>query len=119
MKIQEDLVWDEHTGELIGFVDLGDVDVNYGNLKDVKQLASHFLVFMIKSVVNPLSYSFATFATHSLTASQIYALFWKAVAILEITCQLKVIAVTCDGASSNRKFFRMHKVCLITPLKNL
>ncbi len=24
MKIQEDLVWDKHTGELIGFVDLGD-----------------------------------------------------------------------------------------------
>ena len=24
MKVQEDPVWDKHTGELIGFVDLGD-----------------------------------------------------------------------------------------------
>jgi hypothetical protein len=28
MKIQENLVWDKHTGELIGFIDLGDIDVN-------------------------------------------------------------------------------------------
>ena len=26
MKIQESLVWDKHTGELIGFVDLGDTE---------------------------------------------------------------------------------------------
>ena len=110
MKIQEDLVWDKHSGELIEFVDLGDADVNFANLKDQKELASHVLVFMIKSVVNPLSYSFATFATHTLVASQIYTIFWEAVAILEITCGLKVIAVVCDGASSNRKFFKMHKV---------
>ena len=29
MEIQEDLVWDKHTGELIGFVDLGDMQLNY------------------------------------------------------------------------------------------
>ena len=28
MKIQEDLVWDTHTGELIWFVDLGDMKLN-------------------------------------------------------------------------------------------
>ena len=26
MKIQENLVWPRHTGDLIGFVDLGDVN---------------------------------------------------------------------------------------------
>ena len=26
MKIQENLVWPKHTGDLIGFVDLGDVN---------------------------------------------------------------------------------------------
>ena len=71
MKIQENLVWDKHSGELIGFVDLGDADVNFANLKDQKELARHVLVFMIKSVVNPLSYLFATFATYTLVASQI------------------------------------------------
>ena len=28
MEIQENLVWNKHSGELIGFVDLGDADVN-------------------------------------------------------------------------------------------
>ena len=55
MKIQEGLVWDKHTGELLGFVDLGDLKLNYATV-----LATHILVFLVKSVVNPLSYSFAT-----------------------------------------------------------
>ena len=108
MKIQEDLVWDKHTGELIGYVDLGDEKINYATLLDVKELASHILVFLVKSVVNSLSYSFATFATTGATSFQIFPLFWKAVSILE-RIDLKVIAATCDGASPNRKFFRMHR----------
>ena len=34
--------------------------------------------------------------------------FWEAAAILELTCHLPVIAAVSDGASSNRKFYRMH-----------
>ena len=54
MKIQEDLVWDKTTGELIEVVDLVDINTNFSTLKDVKDLASH--VFVVKSVVNPLSF---------------------------------------------------------------
>ena len=32
MKVQENLVWDKHTGEIIGYVDLGDPAVNYATL---------------------------------------------------------------------------------------
>ena len=35
-------------------------------------------------------------------------LSWKAVAISETQCAIKVVATTCDGASTNCKFFRMH-----------
>ena len=108
MKIQEDLVWDKHTGELIFFVDLGDIKLNYATFQDVKELATHFLVFLVKSIVNPLSYSFATFATTGVKSFQIFPLFWKTVNILE-NIGLKVIAATADGASPNHKFFRMHK----------
>ena len=108
MKIQEDLVWDKHTGELIGFVDIGDIETNYATLKDVQELASHVLGFLEKSVVNPLSYSFATFATTSATSFQIFTLIWKAARILE-NLNLKVITTTADGPSPNRKFIRMHK----------
>ena len=72
MKIQEDLVWDKHTGELIGFVDLGGMNLNYATLKNMTELATHILVFLVKSVVNPLSYSFATFATTGITSYQIF-----------------------------------------------
>ncbi len=109
MKIQEDLVWDKNTGELIGFVDLGDADVNYATLAKSQELTSHVLVFLVKSIVNPLSYSFATFATNGVTAYQLFPLFWRAVAILEGTCSLQVVATVSDGASSNRAFFKMHK----------
>ena len=48
------------TSDLIGFVDLGDIELNYSTLNDVSELASYLLVFMIKSFANPLSYSLAT-----------------------------------------------------------
>lgn len=35
---------------------------------------------------------------------------WEAIKILEYQCQLKVLFVTCDGASANRKFFKLHPV---------
>ena len=42
-KIQEDLVWDKHIGERIGFVDLGDMKLHYSPV-----LATHILVFLVK-----------------------------------------------------------------------
>lgn len=53
MKIQENLVWDKHTGDLIGFVDLGDTDLNYATLKKSDEIATHVLVFLVRSIVNP------------------------------------------------------------------
>ena len=108
MKIQEDLVWDKNSGELIGYVDLGDVNVNFATLDNVQEVATHVLVFLVKSIVNPLSFSCATFATDGVTAKAIMPIFWKAVRNLE-EINLHVIAATADGASPNRTFFRMHK----------
>ena len=45
MKIQENLVWDKHSGELIGFDDLGDVNVNFATLKNIQTLATCFITF--------------------------------------------------------------------------
>lgn len=54
MKLQEDLVWDKTTGKLMGFVDLGDIDLNYATLQNVQQLATHILVFMVKNIAYPI-----------------------------------------------------------------
>ena len=60
----------------------------------------------------------ATFATTGANSSQIFPLFWKAVDILE-GINLKVIAATADGASPNRKFFKMHRPIDGNPGKNV
>ena len=108
MKIQENLVWDKHSGDLIGYVDLGDIELNCSTFKKVDQIASHVLVFLIRSIVNPMKFTMANFATTGATAVQLYPLFWKAVSICELKCHLKVVGVTSGGASANRKMYKMH-----------
>ena len=48
MKIQENLMWSKHTGDLIGFVDLGDMNVNYAILQETNAIASHVLDFYVE-----------------------------------------------------------------------
>ena len=89
------------------YVDLGDIDLNYATLSKVTTVASHALVFLIQSIVNPFKFSIANFATDGISAPEMFPLLWKAISICEKS-SLKVIAVTCNGASPNRKLFRMH-----------
>lgn len=37
------------------------------------------------------------------------SIFWEAVAILELSCNLRVIAAVSDGASPNRAFFQVNE----------
>ena len=108
MKVQENLIWDKHSGDILGYVDLGDSELNCATLNDHDSVASHILVFLVRSVVNPLKFSLANFATSNATSLQLFPLFWKAVSILEDRCNLKVVGVTSDGASPNRRMYRMH-----------
>ena len=110
IKIQEDLVYDKFSGELIGYVDLGDPDITYSTFKDSSTLATHALVYYVRGIGCDLKYSLAYFATKGITSNQIMLTFWEAVSILELTCNLYVIAAVSDGASANRKFYRMHEM---------
>ena len=90
--------------------------MNYATLKKTNELATLLLVLLVRSIVLLQYYIIsiiATFATSGITAFQLFPIFWKAVAILEVTCNMKVIAAVADGASPNRKFFRMHLVRII------
>ena len=109
MKVMANLVLDKTTGELIGFTDLGDPDLNFGALEKVDMIASHALAFLVRGVCTDLKFGLAHFATTGITAAQLMPLFWEAVCILETTCNLWVIAATSDGASPNRRFYRLHK----------
>ena len=107
MKIQDNLVWDKHTGDLIVYVDFGDAELNYATLQKFTDIATHALVFLLRSVVNPFKFSLANFTTTGATSAQMFPLLWKAIVICELN-SLKFLAITCDGALSNRKLFHMH-----------
>ena len=85
MKIQSNLVFEKSTGELIGFLDLGDPNVNYANFAKADKLATHVLAFLVRGVAVKLEFPFAHFATDGITAAQIMPLFWEAVSILELS----------------------------------
>ena len=70
-------------------------------------MATHALVYYVRDIASHLKFSLAHFATKGVTAYQIIPTFWEAVAILELTCKLQVTATVRDGASPNRKFYRM------------
>ena len=109
MKIRSKLVFDKNTGQFISSTDLKDSTINYATFEKQDELASHVLVFFIRGLTTNLKFSFSYFATKGVTAVQILPIFWEAVSILEKTCHLWVIAATSDGASINRRFYRMHK----------
>ena len=108
MKIQSSLVFDKHSNELIGFVDLGDDDVNVAAFDSCSVIASHVLAFMIRGVASDLKYILGYFSTENVTSYQLMPLFWKAVSILELGCNLWVCAAVSDGASPSRKLYALH-----------
>ena len=108
-KVMANLVLDKTTGELIGFTDLGDPDLNFTVIEKVDMIATHALAFLVRGVCTELKFGLAHFATTGITAAQLMPLFWEAVCILETTCNLWVIAATSDGASPNRIFYHLHK----------
>ena len=104
MKIQSSLVFDKHGNELIGFVDLGDEDVNIAAYSCLV-IASHVLAFMIRGVASDLKYILEYFSTENVTSYQLMPLFWKAVSILKLECNLWVCAAVSDGASPNKVLY--------------
>ena len=108
VKVKEDLVYSKHTGELVGFVDLGNPELDYSTFSEVDSIATHACVFYIRGIASDLKFAFSYFSTTGITAVQLMPLFWDAVCLLELVCKLPVIACVSDGAEANRKFYRMH-----------
>ena len=121
MKIKEDLVFDKHTCELIGFVDLGEInnildrlesqcdhDTNDSEIPfNVSDIATHMLQFMVRGIFTKLEFPLACVPTRDITGDILFPIVWEAVRNIEES-GLKVILITADGAAPNRKFFHMH-----------
>jgi hypothetical protein len=76
MKIQENLVFDKSSGELISFIDLGDPLTTFANVnEDSDPIASHALAFLVRGLATHLKHIVAYFFTGNVTSFQLMPLF--------------------------------------------
>ena len=131
MKIREGLVFDNVTGNIIGYVETGDMNSMLSSFEsrmkgeqEIQEIATHMLVVCVRGIFMKLDYPLGQFATTSTFLSkftvlkllsftaasgqQLYDIVWTAIRRLMII-GLEVVVVVADGASSNRKFFNLHK----------
>ena len=114
MYVKEDLVYDKTSGELIGFTDVGDINTHLLEFQaqvevgsEPHGLAKSVLVFMVRGLFSSLEFPYAQFPLATTTGDLMFSLLWEAISRLEL-CGAKVQAVTADGASPNRRLFKIH-----------
>lgn len=126
MKVKSGLVFCKTTGKLVGFSELGDVNELTAQFEQQidseendysKPLAKYAIVFMVRGIFSSLCFPFGHFASEGFTSDQIYHCAWEAVKILE-SINLNVRSIVADGASPNRKFFRLHRLQLDENARN-
>ena len=109
MKIREGLVYDKCNDQLIGFVQLDDITNSLLELERTckstpssPEVATHMLLLLVWGLTISLKFPLAQFPTTGVTAYQLYPLISEAILRLEML-GFKVICITSNGASSNRK----------------
>ena len=112
MKVKESPVYDKYNCQVVGFVEIDDIKHQMNILEkqtasDLPPIATHLLTIMVRGLFTSCKFPYAHFPTDCLTGDQIFPIVWEAIERLERK-GFKVIAITADGASPNRKFFHMH-----------
>lgn len=92
MHVRKDLVFDKHSGELIGFVDLGGINQQLLEFQNSleggipgpsKTFASTMMVFMVKGLFSKLQFPYVQFPCGNLSGDLLYDPFWEAVSRIE------------------------------------
>ena len=113
VRVKEDLVYDKHSGELVGFVDLDKtgnqlIDLENTLNDESRKLAKYVLLIMVRGACTDFRFPLASYATDGITSDLLYSVIWPAIEAVEVVADLKIIYITCDGASPNRRFFEIH-----------
>ena len=130
MHIREDIVYDKHSGEMIGFANLGEINEHllafeHSMLSDQPappSPAKTMMVFMVRGLFNSLQFPYAQFPCSELTGELLYEPFWDAVSRIETVGlkvgfihsiyifmnPLQVLGATMDGNAINRRLIKMH-----------
>ena len=114
MCVKECLVYDNHTGSLNGYSDMGEVNNLFMELEQDKKSATSrrplpkcVLVFMIRGLFTSLKFPYAHFPTASTTGAELFPILRKVISCLT-RLGLHIMIVTCDGVSENRLLFSLH-----------
>ena len=114
--IKSDLVYDKHDGSLIGFVNIGDINNQILEFETMLEsggtanppLAATMMMFIVRGLLHKFNYPYAQFTCRKGVAGDlVFDPIWEAVARLE-RIGFCVLALCCDGASSNRKLWKLH-----------
>lgn len=110
MTIQQDIQLEKNGSvlEFTGFTDLGREGDMCNQLRKgaVKSTMGTHILQLLFLGINGFRFPFAFFITDTVQASEIYSLFWKAVAEL-YTYGFKVLFTCMDGAQANRTFMHI------------
>lgn len=95
MYIKEDLIYNKHTGELVGFTNLGDVNSHLlkferslsGEEGQTESLAKTMFTMMVRGLFSQLQFPYAQFPCTTISADLIYDPFWTAVLRIERSVQ--------------------------------
>ncbi len=117
MYVKEGLVFNKSTGAITGFVDLDDFNnhlIDFENAisqdtnqKSCRPFAKTLLVFMVRGVVTNFVFPYALYPAASLKGCDLFPLLWDVIERLTRN-SFHVLAVTCDGATCNRRLFSLH-----------
>ena len=88
MKIKCNLVFDKHSGRLIGFVDLGDPDINYSSFDKIEP-GTPVLAFYVRGITTKLQFMLGYFFTRDVVLYQLMPILWRGIAILQLKANLK------------------------------
>ena len=104
--MQEDLVYDKHSGSLIEFSNLGDTNKHLMAFEKQVQsasdsieeegLAKTVLVFMVRGLFSKLQFPYAQFPVVNLKGHQLFDPFWEAISRLE-RLGFKVYSCACTS----------------------
>ena len=101
VKVKEDLVYNKHSGELVGFVNITDINQHSTALEracstedeHIPQLATHMLVFMVRGICSSLKFAYAQFPVRTASGEILHPIVWECVEHLEMV-GLKVLALS-------------------------
>lgn len=91
MYIREDLVYDKHSGRMIGFANLGDVNNHLlafersvkNSEEEEEALAKTMMSMMVRCLFTPLRFPYAHFPCEKVTGDLLFHPFWEAIYQLE------------------------------------